>query len=81
MFDRFMKFTSSSGEQRWINLDRVTRISMAVDDAGDPVMAICFDGEDRVLVHGNDEDSRILIRRIAASLDAAATSAGLTEAA
>ncbi|MFO0836571.1 MAG: hypothetical protein U0638_16525 [Phycisphaerales bacterium] len=81
MFDRFMKFTRSSGEQRWINLDRVTRISMAVDDAGDSVMAISFDGEDRVLVHGNDEASRILIRRIAASLDAAATSVGLTEAA
>lgn len=81
MFDRFMKLTSSSGEQRSINLDRAKRISMAVDDAGEPVMVICFDGSDRVLVHGDDEDSRILIRRIAASLDAAATSAGVTEAA
>ncbi|NUQ53701.1 MAG: hypothetical protein HUU19_13520 [Phycisphaerales bacterium] len=81
MFDRFMKLTSSSGEQRLINPDRVKRISMAVDDAGEPVMASCFDESDRVLVHGDDEDSRILIRRIAASLDAAATSAGVTEAA
>jgi len=81
MFDRFMKLTSSSGEQRSINLDRAKRISMAVDDAREPVMVICFDGSDRVLVHGDDEDSRILIRRIAASLDAAATSAGVTEAA
>lgn len=81
MFDRFLKFTSSQHEQRWINLDRVTRVSLATDESGDPILAFCFDGQDRVLVHGSDEDTRILIRRIAASLDAAATCAGMTRAA
>lgn len=69
MFDRFMKISSVNGEQRWINLDRVTRVSMAVDQGGEPILVFCFDGNDRVTIHGSDDDSRALIRRTAASLD------------
>lgn len=81
MFNRLLKITSGTGEQRWINLDRVTRVSMAVDSAGDPVLVFCFDGSDHVKIHGSDEDSRILIRRIAASLDMVAEAAGMKRAA
>lgn len=80
MFNRLLKITSTSNEQRWINLDRVTRVSLAVDSAGDPVLAFCFDGSDKVLVHGTDEDSRILIRRIVSTLDNAAEAAGMKRA-
>lgn len=80
MFTQFMKITTNTGEQRWINLDRVTRVSMAMDSAGDPVLVFCFDGQDCVKVHGTDEDSRILIRRIASSLDGVAQSAGMKRA-
>lgn len=81
MSNRFLKITSGSGEQRWINLDRVTRVSMATDSAGDPVLVFCFDGQDHVKLHGSDEDSRILIRRVAASLDMVAEAAGMKRAA
>jgi len=81
MFNRLLKITSVNGEQRWINLDRVTRVSMATDSSGDPLLVFCFDGQDRVSVHGTDEDSRILIRRIAGSLDSVAEAAGMKRAA
>ncbi len=81
MFNRLLKINSVNGEQRWINLDRVTRVSMATESTGDPVLVFSFDGQDRVTVHGSDEDSRILIRRIAASLDQVAEAAGMKRAA
>ena len=81
MFNRFLKVSTTNGEQRWINLDRVTRVSLATDPAGEQVMAFCFDGQDRVLIHGADEDSRILMRRIISSLDDVAQSAGMRYAA
>lgn len=81
MFTKLMKFTSRTGEQRWINFDRVTRISLANDTSDDPVLTICFEGQDHVKIHGTDEDSRILIRRIASSLDTAAECAGMFHAA
>lgn len=69
MFQRFLKVTNANGEQRWINLDRVTRVSMAIDSAGVPILAFCFDGNDRVLVHGTDEEAQSLIRQVATALD------------
>lgn len=72
MSHRFLKITSGTGEQRWINLDRVTRVSMATDSSGEPVLVFCFDGQDRVAVHGNDDQGRTLIRQISASLDTVA---------
>lgn len=69
MFERFMKVSTVNGEQRWINLDRVTRVSMATDQAGEQILVFCFDGADRVTIHGADADSRALIKRTAASLD------------
>lgn len=65
----FIKVTSPSGEQRWINLDRVTRVSLAVDGTGDAVMVFCFDGNDHVRIHGDTEQSRSLIHRIAGCLN------------
>lgn len=81
MNTRFLKITSVNGEHRWVNLDRVTRVSLATDSAGDPVLAFCFDGQDQVRIHGADEESRILIRRIASSLDTVAEAAGMRRAA
>jgi len=81
MFSRLLKIASVNGEQRWINLDRVTRVSMATDNSGDAVLVFCFDGNDHVKIHGTDEDSRILIRRIAASLDNVSEFAGMKRAA
>ena len=80
MFTKFMKITSQTGEQRWINLDRVTRVSLATDSSDDPILVFCFDGQDHVKIHGTDEDSRILIRRIASSLDGVAECAGMHQA-
>jgi hypothetical protein len=45
------------------------------------VLVFCFDGQDLVKIHGSDEDSRILIRRVAASLDMMAEAAGMKRAA
>jgi len=81
MFNRFMKITAASGEQRWVNLDRVTRVSLARDTSGDEVLVFCFDGTDQVKIHGSDGESRALIHRVAASLNNIADSAGLTRAA
>jgi hypothetical protein len=75
MFNRILKISSSTGEQRWINLDRVTRISMATDSAGDAVLVFCFDGQDHVKLHGCDNETRALIRKLMAMLDASAESA------
>lgn len=72
MTQRFLKITTGTGEQRWINLDRVTRVSLATDSSGEPVLVFCFDGQDRVAVHGNDDAGRSLIREISGSLDAIA---------
>lgn len=72
MFNRLMKVTGSTGEQRWINLDRITRVSLAKDTSGDEMLVFCFDGQDQVKIHGNDAASRELIARIKTSLNAAA---------
>lgn len=81
MFNRLLKVSTANGEQRWINLDRVTRVSKAVDNSGDPVLAFCFDGQDKVTVHGVDRDSRGLIDRITSALDGVADSTALRRAA
>ncbi len=81
MFDRFLKISTSNGEQRWINLDRVTRVSLADEPHGEPVLVFSFEGNDRVKIHGADEDARNLIRRIASSLDSVACAAGVRRAA
>jgi hypothetical protein len=70
MSQRFMKVTSPEGEQRWINLDRVTRVTLANDAAGHAILAFCFDGQDQVKIHGTDKESRALIQRITQALGA-----------
>ncbi|MFO0831007.1 MAG: hypothetical protein U0637_04085 [Phycisphaerales bacterium] len=79
MQHRFMRLSSSTGERRWINLDRVTRISLATDPSGDPILVFSFDGHDQIRVHGSDNESRELIRAIAQTLDG--NSAGMYSAA
>ncbi|MCA9286731.1 MAG: hypothetical protein KDA22_16020 [Phycisphaerales bacterium] len=69
MFNQFMKVSTHNGEQRWINLDRVHRVSYANDQNGDPILVFSFDNEDRVSIHGTDEENRALIGRIVSSLD------------
>ncbi len=81
MFNRFLRVSTSNGEQRWINLDRVTRVSLAEDAGGDAVLIFSFDGGDRVKIHGTDDESRALVKRITSSLDSAALGAGMLRAA
>ncbi|MCB9838041.1 MAG: hypothetical protein H6813_01775 [Phycisphaeraceae bacterium] len=69
---RFLKVTSSNGEQRWINLDLVTRVSMAKESDGNPVLVFCFEGDDRVTIHGVDDVSRTLIQDVVSTLDSIA---------
>ncbi|MBS0196439.1 MAG: hypothetical protein JSR77_06755 [Planctomycetes bacterium] len=71
-----IKINSPNGEQRWINLDRVTRVSLATDESGDPVLVFCFDQNDQVRIHGTDPENRALIHRIATTLNAAAEAPG-----
>ena len=68
MFNNFFCISTSNGEQRWINLARVTRISLAKDSNDETVLAFCFDGQDRVVVHGSNPEDRALIDHISASL-------------
>ncbi len=81
MFERFLKVSCPNGEKRWINLDRVTRVSLAKEQDGEAVLAFCFDGTDRLKIHGTDEESRILISRITESLDSVAQRPGMRHAA
>jgi hypothetical protein len=81
MFNRFMKITGTNGEQRWVNLDRVTRVSLAKDTSGDEILVFCFDGQDHVKLHGNDDSNRELIHRITSSLNAVADTPGRLRAA
>lgn len=69
MFNQFLKISTPGGEQRWINLGRVTRVSLATDSGGEPVLAFCFDGQDKVVLHGSDPANRAVIQQVAASLD------------
>ena len=68
MFDRFLKI-NTCGEQRWINVDRVTRVSHAVDNEGNEVLSFCFGELDKVMLHGNNDETRAVIARVVASLD------------
>jgi len=69
MTNSFLKITTSNGEERWVNLARVTRISLSRDQAGEAAMTFCFDGADKVTVHGSDDRNREAIRRLGAQLD------------
>ena len=69
MTTNYLKVTTSNGEDRWINLARVTRISLSRDQTGESAMTFCFDGADKVTVHGSDDRNRDAIRRLAAQLD------------
>ncbi len=69
MMNNFVKITTSNGEERWVNLSRVTRISLSRDQGGESSMTFCFDGTDKVTVHGSDERNREVIRRLVAQLD------------
>jgi hypothetical protein len=76
MFTRMMKTSTPTGEQRWINLDRVTRVSLARDVEGVDMLVFCFDDHDHITIHGTDDHSRELIRQITASLDEVADTPG-----
>lgn len=80
MANQLLKITTSNGEQRWINLNRLTRVTVVEKDH-EPLMTFCFDGDDRVVIHGTDEASCDLIRRIVATLDGMAEASDLTLAA
>ncbi len=69
MTHRLLKVTSPSGEIRWINLDRVTRVSQAEATDGNPVLVFCFDGQDQITIHGSDDQSRTLIDQVVETLD------------
>lgn len=69
MFNQFLKISLPGGEQRWINIARVTRVSLATDSSGEPVLAFCFDGQDKVVIHGSDAANRAVIQQVAAAFD------------
>lgn len=75
MFNRFLKVSSPTGQQRWINLDRVTRVTHATDSSGCEVLVFCFDGQEQVKIHGTDTPTLDLIKSITDSLNLVAATA------
>ena len=70
MSQRFIKISTVNGEDRWINVDRVQRVSLARDLANaQPIMVLTFDDHDRVTLHGTDDVQRTLIRSLSRVFD------------
>lgn len=68
----FVRITSSDGETRWINLDRITRATLAVDAHGEPLLVLLFgehDASERLQLRGQDETDRHAIEAITCELD------------
>ncbi|MFO0827652.1 MAG: hypothetical protein U0572_05830 [Phycisphaerales bacterium] len=66
---RFIQVETKNGETRWINLERVNRVSLATDADGDQILAFMFADGDKVTIHGRDALSQELIRRVLARIE------------
>ncbi len=70
MSQRFIKITTGNGEDRWINVGRVQRVSLARDLVnGQSLMVMTFDDHERVTIHGTDDVQRTLIRSLVRVFD------------
>lgn len=68
----YIKLETSDGETRWINLDRVRRVTLAEEAVGEELMVIVFDEgntTDEVRIHGSDEKNREVIQKVKSRLD------------
>jgi hypothetical protein len=68
----YIKLETSDGEVRWINLDRVRRVTLAEETVGGPLMVIVFDegdASDEVRIHGSDDQNRQVIQKVISRLD------------
>jgi hypothetical protein len=73
----FVKLRTSDGETRWVNLERVSRATLARDVRGDPILTVRFaDGgdEDRLQIPGHEAADREAIDLLTAELDGACRS-------
>lgn len=68
MFITFPKTSTPRGEQRWIHPSRVTRVSLATDSSDEPILALCFDGPDKIVVHGSDPASVAITQQVTTAL-------------
>ncbi len=68
----YIKLETSDGEVRWINLDRVRRVTLAEETSGEPLLVIVFDdggANDEVRIHGSDDKNRQVIQTVVSRLD------------
>lgn len=55
MKPHFVKFATSNGETRWINLAAAARITLTHEaNPGDRLLVVVFDSNDHVAIHGKD---------------------------
>lgn len=69
----FVKIETSDSETRWINLDHVSRVTLATQTQGTPILAIFFaDGnrDSSLKISGSDPVNKKAIERFVAHLDA-----------
>lgn len=67
---QYLKFSTTNGEVRWINLDHVTRVTNSFDaDSGEPIMVMMFTDGDRLTIHGSTAEDIAAIDSIIGMLD------------
>lgn len=67
-----VKITTSDGETRWLNLCHISRVTLATDVNGNPLLVIFFQGtqpEALLKIHGSDETNRQAINYLIEVLD------------
>ena len=72
----YIKLETSDGEVRWINLDRVRRVTLAEETVGESLLVIVFDegdASDEVRIHGSDDKNRQVIQQVISKMDELAT--------
>jgi hypothetical protein len=68
----FVKITTSDVETRWLNLRQISRVTLAKDEQGDPLLVVIFHDhspEMTIQIHGTDETNRHAIEKVTAHLD------------
>lgn len=69
----FIKFETSDGETRWINLSQVARATLGHEaSTGESILALTFTaatGEAPLRIHGTDDINRATIDHIMQALD------------
>ena len=68
----YVRLEGDGGEVRWINLDQVGRVTMAMESPDVPIAAVIFSdehSEDCFKLRGTDETSRNAIQQLRRALD------------